>query len=414
MNMFLPEKVGVIAHDLIGAVRGIERFTNYRLTPTVVLDGEIPENFNTISVTTMSKISSPRMAYLQTKKAISKCHDRYLYFYESLFLMGNISADIKAIIDELQPDKLIFCTAWPERNILIKGANSFIGNVPVSESLRARDTVTPIKESYIPVIVEKYTGLTPKLINIAEVERGPTYIAKLINGCPNRVIICDATKQYHLKNIAEAIVCNTNSWAACGSGGIIREITPLLGFKEQKQMMTPLSNKKPVLLVSGSVSDVTAVQLTTAAEKGIVYPVLVEPGDLWDRKKRSYKIDKLAGEAGKQISRGNNVAIASTTSRFIPQFRKITAYLLSAIAKKIIEEHNIPVLFASGADTAYALCRTMQIKKLEVKGCITEKFIPIIVKGYTSSGKIHWLCIKAGSTEDALGIVKCLQFIRQD
>ncbi len=58
-------------------------------------------------------------------------------------------------------------------------------------------------------------------INIAEVERGPDYIARLINTCSNRIIICDATKQDHLKNIAEAIVCNKESWVAFGSGGLI-------------------------------------------------------------------------------------------------------------------------------------------------------------------------------------------------
>ncbi len=220
MNMPFSDKVGVIANDLVGAVVGTEKFIDYGLTPTVVLDGEIPENLDVISLTSTSKVATPRMAYLQTKKAIAKCHGRYLYFYEKVHLKGNISADIKAVIDKLQPDKLIFCTAWPERNSYIKGVHSFIGNVPVNKSMRAVDAVTPIKEACIPVIVEKYTGLTPKLINITEVERGPDYIARLINTCSNRIIICDATKQDHLKNIAEAIACNKESCAAFGSGGL--------------------------------------------------------------------------------------------------------------------------------------------------------------------------------------------------
>ena len=118
--MPFPGKVGVIASDFIGAVVGIEKFIYFGLTPTVVLDGEIPENLDVVSLTSTSKVASPRMAYLQTKKAISRCHGRYLYFYESLNLMGNNSADIKAIMDALQPEKLIFCTAWPERNSYIK------------------------------------------------------------------------------------------------------------------------------------------------------------------------------------------------------------------------------------------------------------------------------------------------------
>ena len=81
--MPFSDKVGVIGHDLIGAVQGVEKFTDFGFTPTVILDGEIPENLNVVSLTVRSKIASPRMAYLQTKKAISRCHGRYLYFYEA-------------------------------------------------------------------------------------------------------------------------------------------------------------------------------------------------------------------------------------------------------------------------------------------------------------------------------------------
>ena len=171
-------------------------------------------------------------------------------------------------------------------------------------------------------------------------------------------------------------------------------------------------NKKPVLLVLGSVTDVTAIQLTTAAEEGIVYPVMVEPAELWDRETRAHKLDKLAKEAGQQISRGNNVAITSINSRILPQFRKTTAYLLSTIAKKVIEEHDIQMLFARGADTAYALCKTMQITKLEIEGRITERLVPTLVKGCTGSGKIYWLCLNAGSVGDETEIIRVLRFMR--
>ena len=413
MNTHIPAKIGIITHDLISAIRGSEIFTYYGVTPTLVLDGIIARNLDVIATTSMSKIATPRMAYLQTKKAISRCHGRYLCFQENLFLMGNISADIKAIIDVLQPGKLIFCTAWPEHNSYIKGAQAFIGNIPVSKSVQAIDAVTPIRESNIPHILEKYTGLTPKLLNTDEVERGPTTIARLVNTCSNRIIICDATKQDHLKNIAEAIVCNKESWVACGSGGLTREMIPLLGYKKQQRAISPLLNKKPVLLVLGSLSDVTAIQLATAAEKGLVYPILIEPGDLWNRNEREYKIHKLAVEAGQQTSRGNNVAIALTCSRFIPQFRKTAAYLLSQIAKLVIEEHNTQALCIGGSDTAYAFCRTMSIQKLEVKGSITGKLSSTVVNAYSANGKTYWLCLKPGSYGDELTLVETLQFLRQ-
>jgi uncharacterized protein YgbK (DUF1537 family) len=414
MSTPLTKNIGIIGHDLIGALNGIGIYKTDGLIPTVQLDGQIPENLDVVAVTTMNKIATPRIAYRQMRKAIVQCHGRYLSFYEAHSLMGNISADIKAIIDELKPEKLILCTAWPELNNYTRGAYSYIGNMPVNKSIRASDAITPIRESYLPKIVYEYSGLTSKVINLTEVERGADYITGLINNSPEKVIICDATRPHHLKSIAEAVIRNRDSWISCGSRGLIREMPPLLGYQKQEHIMNPLQNKEPVLLVLGSISDVTAVQLATSAEKGILYPVLIEPADLWHKKERLPKMHQLAREAGQQISRGNNVAISSASSRFIPQLRKTAAYLLSQIARIVIEEYGIKVLFINGADTAYAFCRTMEIEKLEVRGSITSRFCPILLDGYSSSGKYYSLCLNHGSYGDGNTIVQALRFLRQD
>jgi len=414
MNIQMPQKIGVIGHDLVGAMRGIEVYANYRVTPTVVIDGEIPENLSVIAVTAMSKIATPHMAYLKTRKAISKCNGRYLYFYENGLLMGNISADIKAIVDELKPEKLVICMAWPELNVRTIGACSYLGNTLAHNCIKASDAVTPIKESYIPAIVEKYTGLVSKCITLEEVERGPDYISRLVNSCREPVIVFDAAEPHHVESIAEAVVLNKDSWVPLGYRGLIQSLPPLLGYKKQTNVLKPLPNKNPVLLVLGSLGDVSALQLTIAAERGMIYPILVDPSDLWSKKKREYKIEKLASEAIKQASNGNNVALTSTCSRFIPQFQRITAYLLSSIAKLILEEKEIGAVFTRGADTSYAFCKTMEIQKLEIKGNVPSAGrLPAIVKGYTKKGMIYWQCLLGGLSGDALTIVRALRFLRQ-
>lgn len=414
MGIQPQQKIGIIGHDIIGSIRGIELYENFGLTPTLVLDNQIPENPDVIAVTAMSKIATPKTAYLRTRKAISRCRSRYLVFHENMYLMGNISANIKAIIDEMQPEKLVVCTSWVEMNCFTRGAYAYLGNVKVSESIKALDAVTPIKESYLPAIVKKYTGLTPKCISLADVERGSDTIRKIIQKCTEKIIICDATTSRHLKNVAEAIVSNKPSWVACGSGGLTRAMVPLLSVQKQKQVCTTISNKKPALLVLGSMSDVAAVQLTTAAERGMLYPVLVEPSDFWHREERKNKTGKIASEVGRQIVKGNNVALTSTYSRFIPQFKKITANLLSSIARLVIEENEIGGIFLKGADTAYAFCKTMDIYKLETKGSIAEELSPMVVKGYTQKGTMHWLCLLGGSSGDEMTLVNALKFLRQN
>jgi uncharacterized protein YgbK (DUF1537 family) len=406
-------KIAVVAHDLVGAMRSIELYANFAVTPAVILDGNVPEECDVISMPTMSKITTPRTAYMQTRKAISLCRNRYLSLYENTYLMGNIPADIQAALDELQPQKIVVCTAWPELNSTVIDSYSYLGNKPVSQSIRATDPVTPIKESSLPRAISKYSGLIPKLIYTNEIDRGPEHISRLIKDCPNRIIICDATRQYHLKHISEVIVQNRDTWIACGSGGLIEEFPYRLYGKSRHKTVKPVSNFKPVLMVLGTLSDVTAIQLSSAAEQGLVYPILVEPGDFWSREKREHNIQKLVDEAGQHISRGENVAISSTCSRFIPQLRKTAAYLLSTIAKDILDEHNIEVMLARGADTSYALCKTLELTRLEIEGRITDKLSPTIVKGYTYSGKTYRLCLSGGNNGAESLLIQMLRYLRQ-
>ena len=414
VNKLAPTKIGIIAPDLIQAVNSIENCRYYNSKPTVILNSQIPENLDATAIVAMSKIATPRVSYLRTKTAIAKLHSRYQYLYESHNLMGNFSADIKAVIDGLQPEKLIVCTAWAERNIHIKEAVSYHNGVLAHKSLMAADAITPIKESNISTIVKKYTGLNPKCIGIADVEKGSAHIIKLIQGCRETVIVCDATKPHHLTHIAEAAVKHKDSWVACGSGGLIRAMGPYLGYTGTGHAISPIQNKKPVLLVLGSMSNVTAVQLAAATEQGMVHPILIEPSDFWHRNEREHEILNVAREVSEQLSKGKNVAITSTYSRFIPQFRRTVSYLLSSIAEIVIGDCNIKTIFISGADTAYALCKTLEIQKLEVEGSITGKIFPVMTNAYTSEGATYRLCLKSGAVWDELTIIQALQFLRQN
>ena len=65
VNLHKSERIAVIGHDLIGAISGIELYRNSRVTPTVILEGDVPEDIDVIGVTGMSKIMTPGMAYRQ-------------------------------------------------------------------------------------------------------------------------------------------------------------------------------------------------------------------------------------------------------------------------------------------------------------------------------------------------------------
>jgi len=78
----------------------------------------------------------------------------------------------------------------------------------------------------------------------------------------------------------------------------------------------------------------------------------------------------------------------------------------------VIDEHGLQTLYLTGADTSYAVFKTLQINTIEVKGRIAKVFSPNIVKGYTSNGQEYWICIKSGVSGDEMTMVQALRFLR--
>jgi uncharacterized protein YgbK (DUF1537 family) len=414
VNLHKSERIAVIGHDLVGSISGIEPYRSSRITPTVILGDDVPADIDVIGVTGMSKIMTPRMAYRRTRKTINRCRGRLMFFYENGFLKGNMGPDSKAIIDELQPEKLIICIAWPEMNVFTVDATSYFGKTPVHHSENALDAVTPVRESYIPAIIQRYTDINPLCINTDDIELGCDYISRLVNTSSQRIIVFDAVRQEHLNTIATAVLLNRNKWTAIGYGGLIRSIPYVLGNKEDNRSFITLPNEKPVLLILGSLVDSSAVELAIAAEQGMVYPLLVEPSEFLIKKRRERRIMEIANEAGKAISNGQNVAITSTYSRFIPQLRKITAYLLASIAKLVVEQNETGAVITRGADTSYAFCKTMDIARLEIQGHIpVNGRLPVVVKASSVQDDIYYQCLLGGLSEDEFTLVRSLKLLRQ-
>ena len=410
--MAFKEKIAIIAHDLVAALRGTSKFVNYGLNPAVVLKGKIPVNSEIIALVPGGKLLSHQRAYQLTRKAIARCTNRFIYLYEDSFLRGNISADIKALVDELQPEKVIFCIARPELKRYILHGSAYIGALPVNRTLLGNTPTERVREAYIPAVIQKDSGLASKVIGIDDIERGPYHIASIINRSAERIVICDARETHHLKAIAEAIVVGQGAWIPCGSGGLMKEMPVVLGYCEQTRAIKPLVNDRPVVLSVCSLDEVSALQLSIAAERGTIYPLMVEPAALWRKADRERKMDDIAREAAERIAAGQNVAITTTLSRYIPQVRLYAASLLATVVRKAIDQQDIGGLLAFGADTTYALCRELRVETIQVKGCINESVSTLIAEAHTREGASFRLGTKGGGVGDELEVIRAVQFMR--
>ena len=76
--MAFTGKIGIVAHDLVAALRGTSKFVNFGLDPVVVLKGKVPANSEVISLVPGGKLLSSRRAYQLTRKAIARSRGRFI------------------------------------------------------------------------------------------------------------------------------------------------------------------------------------------------------------------------------------------------------------------------------------------------------------------------------------------------
>lgn len=69
-------------------------------------------------------------------------------------------------------------------------------------------------------------------------------------------------------------------------------------------------------------------------------------------------------------------------------------------------------MLAFGADTAYALCRELQVETIQVKSCINEGVSTLIAEAHTREGSSFWLGTKGGGVGDELELMRAVQFMR--
>ena len=405
-------KIAIISHDLVAVLRVSAELLNFGLNPSVVLSDEntsIPDILTTISG---GKLLSPVKAYHMTRKAIARYPEHFIYLYEDAFLRGNISSDIKALVDERNPEKIVFCTARPRLRRYIRNGIAYIDDVPVNHTLLGKDPFEPVKESYIPNIVREYSGLASKSIGLVDIERGSEHLGGIIASAKESVVICDATKPHHLETISRAILHGDGRWMICGGGGLIKSFPVALGYSERRAKLTPSTNELPLIICVGSLDEVSALQLSVASEKAFIYPVMVEPSELWDLQVRREKITELVAEIGSHIEKGHNVAITTSLSRYVSRVRKLAAVILATVVRKTMEKHDIGGILTMGADTANILCNELKVKNINVEGCIQEGVSTIIAKAKTETGKTFILGTKGGAVGDPLEIVRAIKFMR--
>jgi uncharacterized protein YgbK (DUF1537 family) len=287
-----------------------------------------------------------------------------------------------------------------------------------------------VKESHIPTLIRAQTGLKVGHIDLKEVRRGPRSLQRSIsqhteNG--EKIIVFDAVTDDDLNSIAEAGISMSPLPLMVGSAGLANQLPGFLkqcGHTESRPAIfeVSLGARHTIIIVSGSLSAVTAKQLSEVRRKGKgeIIPVdirsLIEDQETGEERESEIvskiisaaKASRTVGiQSVKQIRcGGQDTAARHTTPSLIVE-------CLGRITFQIIKAHTqvIRGMILSGGDTALAVLKHLGISQV----LLMDEILPGIPYGQVVGGEFAGLLVvtKAGAFGDESAFVKCIDFLER-
>ncbi|MEK4176588.1 four-carbon acid sugar kinase family protein [Aeribacillus sp. FSL K6-2848] len=384
-------KLAIIADDLTGASDSGVQFARKGLATQVLFDLtglSSVRDIEAIVVDTDSRSLPALDAYRRVQNAAKLLQEmgfRHLYKKIDSTLRGNIGAEIDAIYDTIKPTFMIIAPGYPQNGRTIYKGHHFLHDTLLHETELSRDPKCPIKESYVPSLIAKQTKRPIGLIDYQTLRLGFDKVKEQLDryraiGIP--YIIFDSLSEEDLQDIVR-YVCRINEkvvWV--GSAGLANYLPEAYHLQKTNKadMIEPI--ERPILLVVGSVSQVSRKQLDRALSLQNVKGIPVDSIKLASNDQYRYEeMEKAFHQAEQWAKQGYHVALYSSASpNEIKQVQEIgKSKGLSAIkisnfisqslgeaAARLIQKGYFGAMILTGGDTAKHVCDKIGAKGFEL------------------------------------------------
>ena len=281
-------------------------------------------------------------------------------------LRGNIGAEVDAAMAEYGLKWAAVAPAFPRNARITVGGWHLLNQVPLAESEIARDPKTPVHESSVPQLLASQSCHDVGHVDLSYVSRGLDAIQQRIGELRRqeiRIISFDATAP------------EPPLWVGCA--GLAEMVPSVMGWTQQHRIVNT-ETAGPVLVMAGSVSPVTARQMSQflAGENARLVSLRAE-ALLTDE---TAELARCVGEAREGLSLGRDILVASAveagavaiaqaqgTSRGLDG-RQVSEMVAAAMGKIVQELTALPLagMFLTGGDTAVAVCRALGVGSIEI------------------------------------------------
>jgi len=255
-------------------------------------------------------------------------------------LRGNIGAELTALLDASKAPVLEFVPAFPQNERTTQKGIHYVSGVPVAESVFGSDPFNPVKHSYIPDI-------------IAEQSKVPVSLGDKLDKPFIRVH--DAQTEEDLKRIAEKM---ENASITAGCAAFAKYLPELLKLKTDRKDTGARAHSKKMLLISGSVNEITLRQLEEAKKRYKIFSVASSADEI----SAEYAAKGLAIVASAEIDNKPDFSFACNDK--IEDLRVETANRMATLAKNLFNLLCPDTVAVFGGDTLLAVSRELGCKEI--------------------------------------------------
>ncbi|HJC23036.1 MAG TPA: four-carbon acid sugar kinase family protein [Candidatus Eisenbergiella merdavium] len=408
------KKLLVIADDFTGALDTGIQFAASGAVTEILTDTdfdfrEYPSTEVFIVDTETRHVSGQeayRIVYGLVKNAVNAGID-YLYKKTDSGLRGNIAVEVMAALDASGEDFLAFLPAFPEMKRTVENGISYIEGVPLEKSVFGKDPFEPVTCSRVKDFFGKRQEIVKEYHDPSEL---------CIMPGKKQIAIFDSVTDADQTRIGIYLQRNNLLRVAAGCAGFASVIAGLLNISSNKTRAETV--KGPLLVMCGSVNEISKRQLACAQKKGYPRVTLTV--------RQQLESGYLESEEGKtflkmisQICRSRGVCMIDTCSdrKLIEDYmekgadslecvRVRIAERLGEIMKELIGIGLNPTLMVIGGDTLFHFVREVKCRQISL---LSELEKGVVYSWMKIDGNFYGVISKSGGFGDEMLLIRLIE-----
>lgn len=412
--------IGTVADDLTGATTTGVLLARSKARTAVFFNVEAASHatsVNELDAVIISSNSRPlpaNEAYDKVKDAtLALKHMGIKYFQKRIdtTMRGGIGIEIDAMLDQLTEDTIaVVVPAMPQSKRILVGGYSVIDGIALINTPVAHDVRTPVKENYIPHLLQGQTRRKVGLVTLDKVLSGDEAIAQALQeqkeeGC--QVIIVDAITLEDIENIAQACISLNWNVLTVDPGPFTSKIAyhrSLIGIEEPNLPPTNVPVTGTVLIAAGSATPITKKQMEILCQDPRHVRISVDPVSLIEGGSKAItEAERAISSAIKYLESENrprallfetalhgdllNLEEEDNKRHYAhgmsaDRINSGLGVIISGVLEKAGRE-KIVGLYTTGGDTMVSVCRQLGVECIEVLDyVIPQTDIGRLVGGY--------------------------------